>query len=110
MLILRQSRKDSTLPKSSSDHDSEIARLTEKIDYLRNENRTKSCIMQTLLENDNRQQNLRYLIRVTSKYQINMCEALKITQQIIRIHLHLIDTKNYKIMMILKTRVIRGIM
>ena len=110
MLILRQSRKDSTLQKSSCDHNSEISRLTEEIAYLRNENTTKSCIIQTLLENDNTQQNLWHLIRVTSKYQINMCEALKITQQIIRICLHLIDTKNYQRMMILKMRVIPPIM
>ena len=56
MLILRQSRKDSTLQKSPCDHNSEIARLTEETVYLRNENRTKSCIIQTLLENDNTQQ------------------------------------------------------
>ena len=35
-----------------------------------------------------------------------MCETLRITQQIIRICLYLIDTKNYQRMMILKTRVI----
>ena len=56
MLIVRQSRKDSTLQKSSLDHNSETARLTEEIVDLRNENRTKSCIIQTLLENDNTQQ------------------------------------------------------
>ena len=56
MLILRQSRKDSTLQKSPCDHNSEIARLTEEIADLRNENRTKSCIIQTLLENYNKQQ------------------------------------------------------
>ena len=56
MLIVRQSRKDSTLQKSPCDHNSEIARLTEEIAYLRNENRNKSCIIQTLLENDNTQQ------------------------------------------------------
>ena len=56
MLILRQSRKDSTLQKSSCNRNSEIARLTEEIAYLRNENRTKSCIIQALLENDNTQQ------------------------------------------------------
>ena len=56
MLILRQSIKDSTLQKSPRDHHSEIDRLTGEIDYLRNENRTKSCIIQTLLENDNTQQ------------------------------------------------------
>ena len=47
MLIVRQSRKDSTLQKSLCDHNSEIARLTEEIAYLRNENRTKSCVIQT---------------------------------------------------------------
>ena len=56
MLILRQSTKDSTLQKSSCDHNSKIARLTEEITYLRNEKRTKSCIIQTLLEDDNTQQ------------------------------------------------------
>ena len=56
MLIVRQSRKDSTLQKSPCDGNSEIARLTEEIADLRNENRTKSCIIQTLLENDNTQQ------------------------------------------------------
>ena len=45
MLILRQSRKDSTLQKSPCEHNSEIARLTEEITYLRNENRTKICII-----------------------------------------------------------------
>ena len=56
VLILRQSRKDSTLQKSPCDHNSEIARLREEIANLRNENRTKSCIIQTLLENDNTKQ------------------------------------------------------
>ena len=44
------------MQKSSLDHNSETARLTEEIADLRNENRTKSCIIQTLLENDNTQQ------------------------------------------------------
>ena len=56
MLILRQPRNGSTLQKSSCDHNSETDRLTEEISYLRNENRTKGCIIQTLLENDNTQQ------------------------------------------------------
>ena len=56
MLILRQSRKDSTLQKSPCDHNSEIARLREEIADLCNENRTKSFIIQTLLENDNTKQ------------------------------------------------------
>ena len=56
MLIARQSRKDSTLQKSPCDRNSEIARLTEEIADLRNENRTKRCIIQALLENDNTQQ------------------------------------------------------
>ena len=56
MLIVRQSRKDSTLQKSPCDDNSEIARLTEEIPDLCNENRTKSCIIQILLENDNTQQ------------------------------------------------------
>ena len=56
MLILRQSQKDSTLQKSPCYHNSETARLIEEIAYLRNENRTKSCIIQTLLKNDNTQQ------------------------------------------------------
>ena len=47
MLIVRQSRKDLTLQKSPCNHNSEIARLTEEIAYLRYENRTKSCIIQT---------------------------------------------------------------
>ena len=55
MLIVRQSRKDSTLQKSPCDGNSEIARLTEEIADLRNENRTKSCIIQILLESDNTQ-------------------------------------------------------
>ena len=42
------------------------------------------------------------------KYQIDMWEALKITQQIIRIYLHLIDTRNHQIMVILKRKVILG--
>ena len=71
MLILRQSRKDSTQQKSSCDHNSETARLTEKIAYLRNENRTKSCC-QTLLEDDNAQQKPpapnKSDIKVPSKY------------------------------------------
>ena len=53
MLMLRQSRKDSFLQKYSCCHDSEIARLTEETAYLRNRNRTKSCIIQTLPENGN---------------------------------------------------------
>ena len=56
MLIVRQSRKDSTLQKSPCDGNSEIARLTEEIADLRNENRTKSCIIQILIESDNTQQ------------------------------------------------------
>ena len=110
MLILRQSRKYSTLQKSPCKHNSEIASLKEEIACLRNENRTKSCLIQTLLENDSTQQKLRYLIRVISKYKINMYKALKIIQQIIRIYLHLVNTKSYQRMMILKTRVILGIM
>ena len=47
MLIVRQSRKDSTLRKSPCDYNSEIARLTDEIAYLHNESRTKSCIIQT---------------------------------------------------------------
>ena len=42
--------------KSPCDRYSETARLTEEIVDLRNENRTKSCIKQTLLENDNTRQ------------------------------------------------------
>ena len=49
-------KKDSTLQKPFCDHNSEIARLTEEIAYLCNENRTKSCIMQILLEDENTQQ------------------------------------------------------
>ena len=49
-------------------------------------------------------------IRVTSEYERNICEALKITQQTIRMYLHLIDTNNYQIMVILKRTVIPGIM
>ena len=41
MLILRQSRKDSTLQKSPCYHNSETVRLTEEMAYLHNENRTK---------------------------------------------------------------------
>ena len=111
MLILTQAREDSTLKKSPFYHKSEIAR--EEIAYLHNKNRTKSCIIQTLLENGNTQQNnksLQHLIRVTLKDQINVSKALKITQQIIRIYPHLIDTKNCQRMIILKTRVILWIM
>ena len=111
MLILTQSREDSTLKKSPFYHKSEIAR--EEIAYLHNENRTKSYIIQTLLENGNTHQNnksIQHLIRVTLKDQTNMSKALKITQQIIRIYLHLIDTKNYQRMIISKTRVIPWIM
>ena len=56
MVIVGQSRKVSTLQKSPCDHNSETARLTEEITDLRNKNRTKSCIVQTLLENDNTQE------------------------------------------------------
>ena len=52
------SRKDSALQKSPCDHNSEIGRLAEETAYLRNENRTKSCIIQALLESDNTQQKL----------------------------------------------------
>ena len=56
MLILRQSRVDSTVQRSPYDHNSETTRLTEEITYLRNENRFKSNVMQTLPENENTQQ------------------------------------------------------
>ena len=56
MLIVRQSRKDSTRQKSPCDNNSDIARLKEEIANLRNKDRTKSCIIQTLPENDNTQQ------------------------------------------------------
>ena len=56
MLIVRQSRKDSTRQKSPYDNNSDIARLKEEIANLRNKDRTKSCIIQTLPENDNTQQ------------------------------------------------------
>ena len=56
MLIVRQSRKDSTQQKSPCNCNSEIARLTEEIADWRNENRTKSCIIQTLLQNDSTRQ------------------------------------------------------
>ena len=56
ILILRQSRKDSTLQKSPYDYSCEIARLTVEIAYLCNANRTKMYIIQTLLENDKTQQ------------------------------------------------------
>ena len=72
MLILRLSRKDSTLQKSPCDHNSEIARFTEEIAYLRSENRNKGCVIQTLLENDNTQQKPpgpnKSDFRVTNKY------------------------------------------
>ena len=48
MLILRLSRKDSTFK--------ERFKLLEEIAFLRKENRTKSYITQTQLENDNTQQ------------------------------------------------------
>ena len=41
---------------------------------------------------------------------MNLYKALKVTQQIIGIYLHLIDTENYQIMVILKMRIITGIM
>ena len=109
MLILWQSRKDLALQKSSCDHNSKVARLIEEIAYLRNENRTKSCIIQTLLDNDNTQEQPPDLIRLTSKYQINMCDALKITHQMMRMYLHLINAKNYQIMVILKRSAILGL-
>ena len=56
ILIQRQLRKGSTQKNSQSDHNSATARLTEEIAYLRNKNRTQSCIIQTLLENENTQQ------------------------------------------------------
>ena len=56
MLVLRQSRKYSTLQKTPCDHNTEIARLTEEIVYLRYENGTESCVIQALLGNDNTQQ------------------------------------------------------
>ena len=56
MFILRQSTKDSTLWKSHYDNNSDVARLTEDISYLYNKNRTKSCIIQKLRENENTQQ------------------------------------------------------
>ena len=101
MLILKQSGKDSTLQKSPSDHSSEIARLTLEIAYLRNENRTKSCVIQPLLENNNTQQ--KPLVSNKSGFKLPnkyMCEALKINRQIIRVYLHLITTNNYQRMTI----------
>ena len=72
MLILRQSSKDATLQKLPCDYNSEIARLTEDIADLRNENRAKSCIVQILLESDNTQQKLlvpnRSDFKVPNKY------------------------------------------
>ena len=48
MLIkLRKSIKDSTLEKLLCDYNSEIAKSTEQIAFLRNENRNKSCIIQS---------------------------------------------------------------
>ena len=99
MLILRQSGKDATLQQSPCDHNSETAKLTEEMALYRHHLKIAA-----------HNKNLWCLIGATSKYQINMCEALKITQQIICIYLHLINTKNYQIMMTLKTRVILGIM
>ena len=49
LLLKELTLKDSTLQKSPCDHNSKIPRLTKKITYLRNENRTKSCIIQMLL-------------------------------------------------------------
>ena len=106
MLILRQSRKDSTLQKSPCDHNSEIARLREEIANLCNENRTKSFIIQTLLENDNTKQkplatNKSDFI-VTNKFVRNPKNNTIISTSN--------RLKNYQRMMILKTRVIPGIM
>ena len=108
MLILRQSRKDSTLQKSSCDHNSEIARLIEEIVYLRNENRTKSCIIQTLLENDNTQQKPPVAnksdFKVPNKYVRSSENHSENDTK------NLIDTTNCQIMVILKRRGIPGIM
>ena len=45
---------------------------------------------------------LPHLIRVTAKYQINVSKTLKITQQMKCIYVHLIDTKNYQRMIIVR--------
>ena len=47
LIILKESIKDSTLEKSLCDYNSEITKSTELISFLRNENRNKSCIIQT---------------------------------------------------------------
>ena len=104
MLILRQSRK------SSCDHNSEIARLTEKTAYLRNENRTKSCIVQTLLENDNTQQKPPVPNKSDFKVSNIYVRSSKNHSANNTYVLHLIDTQYYQIMGILKRRVIPGIM
>ena len=65
MLIVRQSRKDSTLQKSSCDHNSEIARLTEEIaDVTKIE--PKVALYRQYLKMTTQDKNLRQLIRVTS--------------------------------------------
>ena len=96
ILILRQSRKDSTLQKSPFDHNSEIARLIEEIADLRNENRTKRRIIRHYLKMKIPNKKIRYLIKVTSKCQINMCEALKITQEIIYIYIYISTSNRYQ--------------
>ena len=50
LLIQRQSRKDLALQKLYWDHNSEIARLTEEIAYLRNEKRTKVTLYRHCLK------------------------------------------------------------
>ena len=66
--------------------------------------------MQALLENQNTQQRPPTHNKSDFKVPNKYVRTLKITQQITRIYLHPMDTKNYQRMMILKTRVIPRIM
>ena len=84
MLIIAQSRKDPVLQKSSCVHNSEIATLTEEIAYLLNKNKTKSCIIQTLLETDNTQQKPRVPNKSDFKVVNKHMRSSKMTQHIIR--------------------------
>ena len=110
MLILRQSRKDSNLQKSPCDHSSEIVRLTVEIAYLRNENRLKICITQTLIENNNTHQDPRVPnkndFKVPKRYRTSSENHFANNTYVS----NLIYTKNNQIMMMLKAKVIPLIM
>ena len=66
MLVLRHSRKDTTLQKSSCDHNSEIARLTRRLPTYITKTEPKVALYRYYLKMTTHNKNLRQLIRVIS--------------------------------------------